>query len=188
MKVACVRPGRTAWDVEGRLAGSLDVPLSDEGASRIKSLASDLRSLSPVTVYCADSEPARASALILADALGVRCRCRPELDELNLGLWQGLLTENLARKHPKAFRRWQENPFDILPPGGEPVNHVLSRVRSFVGFLERRHPNSDVVVVAPVLLGSILAGVLARNTAKDLPPVLSSGYERCVVIERKVKI
>ena len=186
MKVVCVRSGRTAWDHEGRLAGNVEVPLCDEGAREIESLIDRVRAAMPRALFCAESDPARASARILGRALGLRCARRRELNEIDLGLWQGMLMDAIARKHPKAFREWQANPVDILPPGAEPIGDAAARVEPFVDALDRRHAGESVLVVAPPLLRRLLTSVLARRPFEDSMRSTPERDAPCFVIERDV--
>lgn len=164
MKVACVRPGRTAWDVQGRLAGSIDVPLSDQGVGDIEKLGDPLRRLAPCAVYAADMDPARGSAKILAHELGVPLRFRGELNELDMGIWQGLLIEDIIQKHPKAWRNWQHDPFRNTPPGAEAPQEVVRRVTSLADMLDRKHAGDNVVLVAGPLVSRIVESVLSRRS------------------------
>ena len=184
MKVACVHPGRTAWDVQGRLAGSIDVPLSDQGAHDIEKLSDPLRELAPQAVYAADMEPSRGSARILADALGVRLRCRAELNELDMGVWQGLLIKDIAHKHPKAWRTWRHDPFRNTPPGAEDPWEVARRVRSLVEMLDRKHPGDNVILVAGPMVCRIAESVLTRRDFEGRISPSESPAGAYVIVER----
>lgn len=186
MKVVCVRSGRTAWDEDGRLAGNVEVPLCDDGVREIEGLVDKVRAAAPQVLYCSEADPARASADILARALGLRCSRKRELNEIGLGLWQGMLMDAIAQKHPKAFREWRANPVDILPPGAEPIDGALTRVESFVDAMDRRHGDENVLVVVPPLLGRLLTSVLTSRPFEDSMRPVPECDAPCSVIERDV--
>jgi len=175
MIVACIPPGDTSWKAQDRLQGDLDLPLTDQGALQVESWARTLARLQLHTGYYAPGQTAKQSAEILRRVLKLRTRQRKELRALNLGLWQGLLCEDLKRKHPKTFRQWLDKPFDVCPPEGEPVPDLVSRIESFIDFLRRKHQNESVVVVCQSIVGCILHGLL-RET--DLHCFLSDSCSR----------
>lgn len=184
MKVACVPAGRTSWDLQGRMAGSVEVPLSDHGVGDIEKLGDPLRHLAPRVVYGACTDPSKGSAAILADALGVRLRCRAELRELDMGIWQGLLIEEIVHKHPKAWRSWQRDPFRNTPAGAEDPQDTVRRVRSLVDMLDRKHAGDSVVLVAGRMLCRIVESVLSRRPPEARSAPCAHRAEPYVVVER----
>jgi len=188
MKVACVRPGRTAWDVQGRLAGAIEVPLTDEGADDVRKLADPLRELAPKAVYAADVDPAGESARILARALGLRPRYRAELSDPDMGVWQGLLIEDVEHRYPRAWRNWRQDPLRNPPPGADPLQEAVRRIRSFAEMLDRKHARDNVVLVAGPLICRIVESVLARRPLDGRIAPCNGRSEPYVVVDRVLAV
>src|SRR5262249_10940615 len=74
------------------------------------------------------------------------------------GLWQGLHTEELQRRHPRVFRQWRDEPLTVCPPGGERIGDAYSRVVAGLAWLRRRHPSrlASIAVVVPPLIAALI--------------------------------
>ncbi len=71
----------------------------------------------------------------------------PGLREIFLGDWEGLTTEEIARRFPEAWAAWVEEPQWDVVPGGEGEAAFEVRVVAALDELTARHPNGDVLVV-----------------------------------------
>ena len=72
-RVFLVRHGATVLTAEDRFAGSVDVPLSDEGREQARRLALRLRTQGIVAVYASPLGRTLETAQILAAPFGWRC-------------------------------------------------------------------------------------------------------------------
>ena len=52
------------------------------------------------------------------------------MQNLDHGLWQGMLIEDVRRKQPKVYRQWQEQPETVCPPEGEMLSQAEERIRT----------------------------------------------------------
>ena len=128
-----VRHGATAWNVEGRVCGSTDVPLSDLGRRQAQLLAKRLNSISVEAIYSSPLQRALETARLICEAMGREPVLDVRLTELNYGTWEGMTFEEIERATPALYRAWDENPADLAPPGGEtgrathPTRDAVSR-------------------------------------------------------------
>ena len=60
----------------------------------------------------------------------MRLKSVEQLHNLDHGLWQGTLIEDVRRKQPKVYRQWQEQPETVCPPEGEMLPQAAQRVRT----------------------------------------------------------
>ena len=58
LKIFLVRPGATDYDDQGRIQGTLDVPLNRQGDSEVARLATELQDRGIKAVYCSQCRPA----------------------------------------------------------------------------------------------------------------------------------
>jgi broad specificity phosphatase PhoE len=72
---------------------------------------------------------------------------KAQLNEVNLGLWQGLLLADLKRKHRRAFLTWMENPDSVEPPGGERLDRAYARLVAGLEDIIRANMRRKVMVV-----------------------------------------
>jgi len=166
--VVVVRPGSTLFDEHGRIKGSLDMPLSTTGIEQVQRIAIEIAKLPITTVYCGPCESAQSTAREIAEHSRAKwkvCDCFRNLDH---GLWQGKLIEDLKRQQPRLFKQLQENPRAFCPPGGETVAEAEARVEKLILKLCKKHSNETIAVVIPEPLASLIAAKLKETDLGDL--------------------
>ena len=91
------------------------------------------------------------------------------LQNLDHGLWQGMLVKDVKTKQPKVYRQWQEQPATVCPPQGESVGDAEERLQSAVAKLVKKYKSEGLVaVVLPEPLASLLRHVLRHDELGDL--------------------
>ncbi len=167
-RIMLIRPGSTEYDEEGRIQGTLDVPLSEQGRREIAEAVVSLREEKIQILYCSPCDSAEESAQLLADALRIKAKTLDNLKNLDQGLWQGMLVEDVRTKQPKVFRQWQENPENICPPGGEMVGDARQRVLQTITKLAKKHKEEVIGLVVPEPLANVIRSLLREESVKDL--------------------
>ena len=166
--VVVVRPGATAFDEQERIKGSLDMPLSENGVEQAHRVASAMEKLSIRFVYSAPCESAQSTAKEIAEHVQSKwkvCDCFRNLDH---GLWEGKLIDEVKRQQPKLFRQVQENPRSFCPPGGETIAEADARVEKFLAKLCRKHANETIAVVIPEPLATLVSNRLTETDFDDM--------------------
>lgn len=163
VRVVFFRSGRTDWDVEGRIAGSTDLPLAAVGLSEVDA---DAKALGPATlsaVLCGPDEASRVTATVVARAAGGSPKIKPivELSEICLGLWEGQLRTELSRKCPSVCRQWKEDPGAVIVPEGETFLEAQDRVATALRKALSRSAGDGAVAVVlrPIALGLALCWI-----------------------------
>ncbi len=163
-----IRSGATDYDRQGRIRGTLDIPLCDVGradAARAgELLAADL----PDALYTSGSACAIETSRIVGAACGLRPRRIAALHNLDQGLWQGMLVDEIRRKQPRLHRQWQDNPWAVAPPEGELLEEACERVEAALEKLVRRHPSGRVALVVPQPLDRIVGWLVSGKSMGDL--------------------
>jgi broad specificity phosphatase PhoE len=153
-----VRSGRTEYDCQGRIQGTLDVPLSEDGRQEVIAGAAELAERKPPlsALYAGPCRSAQETAEILGEQLKLKVKTIESLHNLNQGLWQGLLFDDVKTKQPKVYRQWVERPDTVCPPEGETLGEARERLFKAIAKLTKKHPSGGVALV----LGQPLACVL----------------------------
>ena len=87
-----------------------------------------------------------------------------KLQNLDHGLWQGMLVADVKTKQPKVYRQWQEQPETVCPPQGETVGDAEERLQAALAKLMKKHKSEGLVaVVLPEPLASVLRHVLRHD-------------------------
>lgn len=167
LKVILLRPGSTEFDLQGRIVGTLDLPLSAEGSAEVASAIKGLNGDQVAMVYCSPCQSAVETAEAVAAARGVKCKQIKTLQNINYGLWQGMLVEEVRRKQPRVFKQWQEHPETICPPEGEMFADVQQRVEAALTKLLKKHKAGIIVLVVPEPLAGIARSRLQKTDLSE---------------------
>jgi broad specificity phosphatase PhoE len=160
-----MRSGETDWDIAGRVQGSVDLPMSGAGEARVRADIAGLgASAGRLTqVFAAPDEASRQTARLLVEATGAKLQVLAELQDMTLGLWEGMLYEDLERRFCRAGRLFLEDPRGITAPEGEALAEYARRLGKTLPGLARkvRMGASAALVLRPIALG------LVRCTLND---------------------
>ena len=168
-KILLIRPGVTEFDQQGRIQGTLDIPLCEDGRRQVEAMVEALRAQPIQAIYSSPLQAAQQTADALGEALDVKVKSLDALQNLDHGLWQGMLVKDVKTKQPKVYRQWQEQPETVCPPQGETVGGAEERLQAAVAKLMKKHKSVGLVaVVVPEPAASVLRHVLRHDELGDL--------------------
>lgn len=168
-KLLLIRPGVTEYDQQGRIQGTLDIPLCEDGRRQVEAMIEELRAQPITAIYTSPNQAAAQTAEAIGDALDVKVKSLDTLQNLDHGLWQGLLVTDVKAKQPKVYRQWQEQPETICPPEGETIVDAEERLIAAVTKLTKKYKADGLVaVVLPEPAASVLRHVLRHDELGDL--------------------
>ena len=168
LRIILAQPGSTEFDEQGRIKGTLHIPLSKHGSQQAAAVANDLLEENVQVVYSSPCEAAEQTAAALAAALSVKVKKLEKLRNLNPGLWQGKLIGEVKQRQPKVYRQWQDHPEIVCPPEGEMLESAKQRVDNTLQKLIKKHKDGVIAIVAPEPLASVIRYQLAGNELGDL--------------------
>jgi broad specificity phosphatase PhoE len=143
-----VRHGQTVWNEEGRLCGSSDVPLSDEGLAQARKLAARLKDIGIAAIYSSPLLRARQTAEAIAAHHRVEVKIEPDLREIDYGDWEGLKVADVLEQFPEIEKLRREEPMKFVAPNGEPMRRFAERVISAIQRVAASHADETICVVA----------------------------------------
>lgn len=167
LTILLIRAGRTEFDCQGRIQGTLDVPLSDEGRRQATAAATELldKSASIAALYAGPCLSAQQTAAILGERLKLKPKTLAKLHNLNQGLWQGMLFDEVKTKQPKVYRQWQERPETVCPPEGETLSAAAQRLKTALAKLLKKHKSGAIGLVLAQPLAGVLRSLLRAEQA-----------------------
>ncbi|MCH2114655.1 MAG: histidine phosphatase family protein [Pirellulales bacterium] len=168
LNIVLIRTGATEYDGQGRVQGTLDIPLSEDGRQQVELVANQLCTGSIDAMYAGPCRATKQSAEILAEQLQLKAKTVVELQNLNHGLWQGMLIEDVKAKQPKVYRQWQEHPETMCPPEGESLQAVRERLRHAMAKIAKRQKSGIVAIVVSEPVTSVLRNVLRDDDLGNL--------------------
>ena len=168
-----IRSGATDYDLQGRIRGTLEMPLCAEGIAEAREHAAAIAAACSAgdllpAFYTSPSACAMETSRIIGRAIGVRPNRVAGLVNFDQGLWQGMLVDDIRRKQPRLYRQWQENPWAVAPPEGELLDEACSRVGSALERLLKRHTEGTVALIVPAPLDRIVRWLANGESLADL--------------------
>jgi broad specificity phosphatase PhoE len=158
----------TAWDDDGRLGGNVSLPLQAEGIDAVRRMVQGIADPIDSVYRPAPNEACEQAAKIVCQKFNLRARNSPDLQELNLGLWQGLTAEELRSRFPRVFQQWMEQPQNVTPPDGEPLDEAIGRIADGMDRIVRRNRDLRVALALRPMSLQICAGILRGEMAGDI--------------------
>lgn len=149
-----IRHGETAWNVEKRIQGHLDIPLNDLGRSQAQAVRDALAracTQGPAShpIHAVVSSPlqrALQTAQPIAQHLGFAVQTLDTLAERHFGVLQGQSFESLRAHNLEAAHAWARRDPDYTPEGGESLRSFYGRVeQALQALLMLASPQSTVV-------------------------------------------
>ena len=164
-RLIVVRHGETAWNVDTRIQGHLDIPLNDTGLWQARQLGDALAGEAISAIYTSDLLRARRTAQAVADATGAALVDEPGLRERAFGSFQGRTFAEVEAEQPEQARRWRQRDPDYAPDGGESLRVLRERVVDTTHRLAARHPGELVLLVTH---GGVLDVLYRAATRQDI--------------------
>ncbi|QNA92537.1 histidine phosphatase family protein [Microbacterium sp. Se63.02b] len=128
-RLLLARHGQTTWNLERRLQGQLDSPLTAEGIEQARALAERLADVGVVSVCSSPLGRAWQTAIIIADRIGADLIEVPELAEVDHGELAGMTWEEIDEAYPTAREERAANRYGWAFPGGESYAQARARAR-----------------------------------------------------------
>lgn len=178
-RVLLSRHGQTEWNLEHRLHGQLDSPLTAEGERQAASIAERLVG-QDVTVVC--SSPlgrALRTAAVIAERLGVDLVEIPELAEIHHGRMAGMTWDEIDVRFPSAREERAANRYGWAFPGGESYAQARARARRALTSCGWSAPGTPLIV-SHEMIGRMLR---AELRGLDASSALALRHPHGVVFE-----
>lgn len=117
----------TAWNLEGRLQGTIDLPLANIGVEEAKNNVAAVRNTGVNRVVCSTTRRAYETAEIYGELLKLPIHKTPQLRELDHGKWEGRKVDELLSDRDSGYAQWLSNPRDTAIPGGSETVQAAQR-------------------------------------------------------------
>lgn len=142
MKLALLRHAVTEWNLEKRVQGRIDKPLSEFGRQQFEQL-----SLPPeILAYRWFCSPLRR-AIETAELLNLAAvEIDPALIEMSWGDWEGEILKPLRKRLGDEMRNNESRGLDFRPPNGESPRQVQTRLQSWLRKIASAEQDAAAVV------------------------------------------
>ncbi len=146
-RIIAIRHGETAWNVDTRIQGQLDIPLSATGRWQAERLAFALKDEPISAIYASDLARAWETAQYVGQAQGLQLTKEIGLRERDFGDFQGKTFAEIETLHPEQSMLWRKRDPHFYPAGGESLVALRDRVLEAAGRLAAQHPGEQIALV-----------------------------------------
>lgn len=163
LKVYLIRHGRTQWNIEGKLQGTGDSPLVEEGILGAKKTGVALRDVDFAACYSSLMKRAQDTAdYILGDRAIPHFHHRG-LNELHFGSWEGVKSVDLYDNPEYWQMKQQPKEYQALSNQGETIYQLYERVQKAFWEIVRLHQqlgSKNILIVSHGMTLTLLTAIL----------------------------
>jgi probable phosphoglycerate mutase len=177
-----VRHGETQWNIEARIQGHGDSPLTALGLAQAEAIAARLAAEPFDVLVSSDLGRALGTARRIAERTGHAVAADARFRERAFGTAEGLTYGEMDHRFPEAFSHVRATDPDYVLPGGESRRQFYGRIRAGFEALAREHAERCVAVVCH---GGVLAALYRHihaiaAEAQARIPIPNASYNRVI--------
>ena len=146
-EILLIRHGQTEWNLQGRMQGQQDSPLTPLGLQQARQVARRLRAVPHAALYTSDLGRAHQTARYIADETKQQVVSETGLRERNFGIFEGLTNAEIEVRHPDLHVLFEKRDPHFAMPGGESAAQFHERCLGTLRSIAERHDGESVVVV-----------------------------------------
>lgn len=148
MKLIIVRHGESLFNVEHRVQGWKDAPLTEKGKAQAEQVAARLKDMKIDTIYSSDLRRAMETAKIIDRFHDLGVKPVQDFREQCFGELEGMLKSDADKKRPDAFENRKKDPHFVMPgPGGESFDMMAERVKKALDKIIESRSDQTVLIV-----------------------------------------
>lgn len=196
-RITTIRHGQTAYNLENRYAGSIDVPLNEKGIGDAKDAAFKIKDHEFDIVISSKLKRAIQTAELLVAGRNIQIVQNELCNERRYGKMQGLNYIEVEDVKPRILYLKLNNDFHSLnPPEGETFPALRRRAKAFTQFIFQNYMGSHILVVSSSAFMQQLHGLFhgadwvgsLRNNIQNLACITFTFDNRKLVEEKPLKL
>jgi probable phosphoglycerate mutase len=164
-RIIAIRHGETAWNVDTRIQGQIDIDLNPTGRWQAQQVAQALADESIDAIYASDLRRAWQTANAISNASGTSLSAHTGLRERGFGMFEGKTYAEIEATWPDQALQWRQRVPHWEPLGGESLTAMRVRVEQTATELAARHIGGHIVLVAH---GGVMDQLYRLATGQEL--------------------
>jgi len=146
LRLIVVRHGETLYNIQQRITGQSDVPLSPLGERQAELVGAYLAKEKIDLIVSSDLQRARATAQAIASMHDLLIQEDADLREIAMGEWEGLNSQEITASFPDTRVLWRADATNYaIPGGGENLTQVHTRITCAVERWQSQYPEATIV-------------------------------------------
>ena len=172
-RILAIRHGETAWNVDTRIQGQLNIGLNNTGLWQAQQVGKALAEEPIAAIYSSDLDRAFTTAesiaqanlsLISASQQNSKVRPHTGLRERHFGHFEGMTWAEIEEQWPTDAKLWRSRDPHWAPQGGESLVVLNERIAQCVHAIASQHLGEQIVLVAH---GGVLDVLYRLATGQD---------------------
>ena len=162
-KFGIIRHAPTQWNLDKRIQGRQDIPLSQQGKELALEWAGQLSGLGFEKIVTSPMKRARETGKILGRSLGLDVIPHTGLQEQDFGEWEGKTLAEISLAHPGELHCQEQRGWAFTPAKGESRSQMLARILAAMDAL----PCQNLLVVTH---NSVIKTLVCHGLKLDFMP------------------
>jgi probable phosphoglycerate mutase len=180
-----VRHGLTEWNVQHRLQGHKNSPLTSTGRCQALEVKQRLADLEIHKVYVSPLERAlETMQLIIADR-DVEIVKMTGLKEISLGPWEGKTKKETQQSHPLEYGQFWKKQNDFYLQGAETYQQLQERVVKTIQYIFSMEKNSNVLVVSHWIAIKVAIAYFTSTPLAQLSDIIDPGNGEVLTLNKE---
>lgn len=169
-----VRHGQTVWNVENKICGATDIPLTELGHQQAIETGKKIveEGIQADEILYSPLSRAAETARHISEITGIPARMEPRLIEQNFGKW-----ESTARDG-KEFKKAKED-FCCRYDGGESMLHMAQRIYDLLDDVKAESDEKTYILVAHNGIARVVQSYFYEMTNEEYA---AFGVKNCAVL------
>ncbi|KGM95561.1 phosphoglycerate mutase [Clostridium novyi A str. 4552] len=185
------RHGQTEWNLNKRLQGWKNSPLTELGISQAKALRERLKDVEIDVIYSSPIERAYKTAEIVKGNKNIEIIKHDGLKEFNYGDWEGLTIDEIEKNpmYSQELDNLFNNPNEYKSFGGETYDKLIDRIDITMNEILKKNTDKKILIVTHGMTLKVLLHYFNKSMALDdivkLPVMGQTSLTQIDVIDGK---
>ena len=146
-RLIIIRHAESTHNLENRIQGHHDSPLTSKGLRQARQLAKRLKDVKIDKIYSSDLGRAFSTTREILRYKKVAVVRDTQLREIQLGAWEGMTAGEVDRLYDNGYQKWLKKPSACHIPGCEKVGPFRRRITERVRKIARANRGKTVAIV-----------------------------------------
>jgi phosphoserine phosphatase len=183
-----VRHGETIWNIDHRMQGHKNSPLTEIGKQQAAGLRKKMISKAISAAYTSTLKRAKETAKIILGNSEVPLIERASLNEINLGEWEGKTYAEVKKLNLEQFNNFWKFPTRYSPSSGETYHELQSRAIPEIYRIFKENAGRRVLIVSHWITIKIIYMHFNKIELDEIAKVQVVGNGSYIKIEKKGEI
>jgi len=143
-----VRHGQTTWNLEKRWQGSKNSNLTALGVQQAQKTKEYLDKCHIDSAYVSPLQRAQDTMTILLEDKDIQAIILDDIQELNIGPWEGVTQEDTKQTDPHEFHNFWKAPDRFSLKGAETFYELQKRVVQALNTIFNKHEGCNILLVS----------------------------------------